>query len=258
MLDRRSSRLALLGPLLVLLGVAFLLAPAPAARAEGVPDAVRRAQIKKLGRTLAKKTRSPRAAKYKAEILDLIEALQVLGGPDAAQASLRGVSMDDATVRDKIFDLVEKEHAPTLVAPLAALLDAKPFRRDFDLRKRIARALAVMADFQAVTPLGGLVRTDEDANVVAVAAGSLATYAEAPLVLRKDAVKRLIDTYTTTYNLMLSMKPDQKVIAGVMQKRWKIYARPIRVALQALTAQQITRPQAWRTWWNKNKKKRDW
>ncbi|MFV1959662.1 MAG: hypothetical protein ACC662_09655 [Planctomycetota bacterium] len=258
MLDRRSSRLALLGPLVLLLGTVLLLAPALPARAEAVPDAVRKKKIKKLGRTLAKKARSPRAPKYKAEILDLIEALGVLGGPEAAEASLRGVPMDDPAVRDRIFALVEKEHAPALVAPLAALLEAKPYRRDFDLRKRVARSLAVMADFKAVEPLARLVRTDEDANVVATAAESLATYAEAPLPARKVAVKRLIDTYTTTYNLMLSMKPDQKVIASLMKKRYKIYARPIRGALQALTGQQLTRPQDWRTWWNKHKKDNDW
>ena len=121
----------------------------------------------------------------------------------------------------------------------------------------IPLALLVL-DPPAVSPLTGLIRTDEDAEVVAVAAESLASYGAAPLDLRKEAVKQLVETYTTTYNLMLSIKPDQKVIAGVMKKRYQIYAAPVRRALQALTGAQLSRPQEWREWWNEHKKKTDW
>ena len=145
-----------------------------------------------------------------------------------------------------------------MVRPLAALLEAKDHRRDVDLRRRIARSLGIVLDPAATVPLTSLIRTDEDAVVVATAAESLSVYGAAPLPLRKDAVKQLVETYTTTYNLMLSIKPDQKVIAGVMKERYQVYATPLRRALQALTGAQLTRPQEWREWWNEHKKKTDW
>jgi hypothetical protein len=102
------------------------------------------------------------------------------------------------------------------------------------------------------------VRSDEDAHVVAATADSLATYGSARLTLRKEAVRRLVDVYSTTYNLMLSIRPEDRVIAQVMKERYKVYAAPLRGALQALTGQQLTRPHEWRDWWNANKKRKDW
>ena len=41
-------------------------------------------------------------------------------------------------------------------------------------------------------------------------------------------------------------------------KRYKVYAKSVRHALQSLTGVQITRPHDWRRWWNTNKKKKKW
>ncbi len=251
-------RISLHGLLVLCLLACF----APRGVAEEEPgqaaERARKQAIRDLGKDLRKEARNPRPLddERRARILKQIEALEVLGGPEAAIAALGAVPLTEAVVRDAVFALVDKEHGEALVGPLAERLDDNDYRRDTDLRKRIARSLSIAADAKAVPPLTGLVRTDEDADVVAAAADALATYASAKLPLRKDAVKALIDVYTSTYNLMLSMKPEQRVIADVNQKRWKIFARPIREALQALTGQSITRPQDWRTWWNKNKKKR--
>ena len=69
----------------------------------------------------------------------------------------------------------------------------------------------------------------------------------------------MVDVYTATWNLMMSMRPEDKVIAATMKKKWKVYGRSVRAALQALTGEQtLTRPQEWREWWNANKKRTDW
>ncbi len=263
----RPRGVSLVLALLVALGCVL-----PAAQAEDagqVPEAMRLRSIRQLGKTLRKKTRSPRRTRYRDEILEILDSLEVFGGWEAGKAALRGVAyvetepVDDGeaaanVVRDRIFDIVDTEHAPDLVAPLAALLDDKDYRRDVDLRLRIARSLGIVLDPAAIAPLTSLIRTDEDAKVVAAAAESLTVYAAGPLPARKEAVKQLVATYTTTYNLMLSIKPDQKVLASVMKKRYAIYATPLRRALQALTRAQLTRPQEWREWWNEHKKRTDW
>ena len=222
-------------------------------------EAARRISIRKLAKELRKRAKGPRATKDKAEILKILESLEVLGGPEAGAAALGAAALDDAEVRDKAFGLAETLHDPSLIKPIAALLEDKRYRQDVDARTRLARSLAIMADASAVPVLTELIRTDEYPEVVAQAAESLATYAGVKLELRKDAVKRLIDTYTSTWNLMMSIREEDKVISAKMREHWKIYGRTVRTALQALTGeQQLTRPQEWRDWWNDHKKRTDW
>ena len=244
----------------VLLCLALLGAPLRAEDGdEPVPESVRKSTIKKLGKQLRKKAQSPRAARHKDEILTMLESLEVLGGWEAGKAALEAVAFDDEEVRNRAFELAETEHHAKLVKPLAAILEDKRYRKDHDARKRAARSLSIMGDASAMPPLTELIRTDEDREVLAMAADSLAVYSDGPHALRKDAVKRLVDVYTATWNLMMSMRPEDKVIAAKMRKHWKAYGKSVRSALQALTGEQtLTRPQEWREWWNENKKRRDW
>lgn len=246
-------------PLLLVLLLLLGWGGRPLLAGEATTERIRKESIKKLGKTLQKRAKSRRAPKYEKEMLEILAALDALGGVEAGLAALKGLPYDGEKVRDAIFALVDKEHAPQTVGPLGRLLEDKRYRRDVDVRKRVARSLSVVGDPDAIPPLSTLIRTDEDADVVAAAADALATYAAAPIRLRKVAVEQLVGVYATTWNLMRSVDPKQKVIAGVMKKRWKVYASPVRHALRMLTGQaDISRPQDWRTWWNKNKKRRDW
>lgn len=257
MYGRRARGLLSLAFLLVLLLPAGL-GDARAEEDGAISERARKQAIRALGKDLRKQARSKRPVddERRAEILRIVEALGVLGGPPAAEAALDGAAIGDEAVRDAVFALVDREHGEELVDPLAALLDDSDLRRDVDLRRRVARSLSIAAHESAVPPLTGLVRTDEDAEVVAAAADALATYASAKLALRKEAVKALIDVYTYTYNLMLSIRKEDRVLASEMKKRWKVYASPVRHALKSLTGAELTRPQEWRAWWNDNKKKR--
>jgi hypothetical protein len=246
--------------------VLALAAAAPTARAEppdapdapAPTDAARRSAIKGLKSTLRRLANSPYADSKQDEIRKTLESLASLGGPEAGEAALEGVVLTEEATRDAVFAIVEREHDPSLVEPLAALLEDNRFRRDADLRRRVAHALAVMAAPDAVEPLAGLVRFDEDAEVVAEAAESLATYGAAPLATRKEAVRRLVDLYETTWNYKMSVRPEDKVLSRVATERWTVYARSVRTALQSLTGRQLSRPQEWREWWNENKKKSSW
>ncbi len=224
-----------------------------------ISDAVRKAAIKKLGKDLRKKARSPRAPKYKPDILALLDSLEVLGGVEAGEAALGAVPFVDEEVRDRAFTLAETWPEPELAKPLIAILEDKAYRQDTDARKRAARSLSIVGDPKGMPALTDLMRTDEDPELIAVVADSLATFASAPLPLRKEAVKRLVNTYTSTWNVMMSIRPEDKVIASKMRKHYQIYGRNIRGALEALTGETgIARPQEWREWWNENKKRTDW
>ena len=227
--------------------------PAPAPR-----ETARKKAIKGLKSKIRRIARSPWAAKKRTEVLKFIDSLKALGGYEAGLAALEAVRDDGKDVRDAAFDVIESNHHPKLVAPLAKWLDNKDFRRDADLQIRIAHALAVMADAKAIEPLVTLIRTDIDAKVVDEAARALATYAAQPTNKKRDCVRRLLGVYATTYNLMMSMRPEDKIQKKVMGERYKVYGKTVRNALQALTGQQLSRPQEWRQWWNKNKKAKNW
>jgi len=257
--DRRAP------PLLPLLLCCLLLAsigpgrlPAAAAEGPAATEAGRKNAIRGIRSKLRKLAGGPYAARKKDEILKHIEALSALGGKEAGSAALEAIALDEAAVRDAAFNLLEREHDKSHVKQLAALLEDKHYRRDADARRRIAHALSVVADPAGVLPLASLIRFDEDAGVVAEAADALAGFPAAPLKLRREAVRRLVDLYGTTWNLKESVRKEDRILRKTASARYKIYGKSLRFALQALTGAQLTRPHEWRKWWNENKKKKRW
>lgn len=247
-----------LPPLLLALALASRSVPA---WAEDPPnpamEEAKAAQVKELRRDLRKWAQGPYAADHKDDILKALAALTSVDGVEAAKAALDAVFMPDVDVRDKAFALVERVHDRALVEPLAALIEHKDLRRDFDLHRRIAHALTVTAHVSALEPLTGLIAS-EDAHVVAQAADGLATFAEAKVEQKREAVQRLIDLYESTRNVMDSVRPEDKVAAKIAHEKWEVFGASLRQALQALTQQQLTRPKDWRRWWNDHKKDAKW
>lgn len=232
--------------------------PARAEEPAPTTEPARKSAIKGLKSTLRRLANSPWVDKKVPDLMKALEALAALGGPEAGVAALEAVPCLEKAVRDATFDIVEREHDEKLVDPLAALLEEKDFRRDVDLRRRIAHALAVMADPSAIEPLTSLIRFDEDAEVVAEAAEALAGHGAAPIDLRREPVRRLVDLYETTWNYKESIRPEDKLLRQIATERYKVYAKSVRSALQALTGVQLARPHDWRRWWNTNKKKDKW
>jgi hypothetical protein len=246
--------------LLALLG-GFVAPLGASARADEGPvptEAGRKNAIRGLRSTLRKLVRSPWADRKLPEILEALTALGALRGHEAGLAAMEALPSQQPRVRDAVFAIVEREHHKALVGPLGALLEDKEFRRDADLRRRVAHALAVMDEPTAVEPLASLIRFDEDAEVVAEAADALAGYGAVPLEVRRDAVRRLVDLYETTWNLKESVRPEDRLLRQDATARYKVHGKSLRSALQALTGVQLTRPHEWRRWWNTNKKRSRW
>jgi hypothetical protein len=229
----------------------------PAEPVDAGMEAAREAKLKQLRRELRKWAQGPYAAAHRDDILKILDALATLGGVDAAKAALEVVSFEDKEARDKAFALVEKVHDKALIGPLAALIEHKDFRRDWDLHKRIAHAFAVTADVSAIEPLVTLIAS-EDEHVVAEAADALGTFGEAKVDQKREAVQRMIDLYESTWNLMNSVRPEDQKAAKIANEKWEVFSGSLRRALQALTLQQISRPKDWRRWWNDHKKDAKW
>lgn len=223
-------------------------------------EAARKNAIKGLKSKISKMAKSAHAERKTAEILEALEALEALGGKEAGRAAMYAVPHPAEQVRDKAFELIEKENDKSFVKPLVQMLEDKRYRRDPDAKRRIAHALAVIAQPTAIEPLSELIRFDEDPEVVAEVADALATFATAKVALRKPAVKRLVDLYESTWNLKESVRQDHKdkLLKKEAEKRYKVYGKTLRHALQALTGVQLTRPAEWRRWWNSNKKRNKW
>jgi hypothetical protein len=248
--------------------LAFLLlaggssASAGAAEGDAAAERARKNALKGLKVKIRKLANSPYRDKPEkiTELHKHLEAVAALGGPEAGLAALEALPHPDKDIRDEAMGILEREHDKSFVKPLVAILEDKEFRRDADARRRVAHALSVIADDSAVLPLADLIRFDEDAEVVAEAADALAGFAAAPLALRKEAVRRLVDLYESTWNLKESVKTDQKdkILRQRATERYKVHGKSLRYALQSLAGVQLTRPQEWREWWNENKKSKSW
>ncbi|MFM8979104.1 MAG: HEAT repeat domain-containing protein [Planctomycetia bacterium] len=268
---RRSAPAALLPaarlpaarlPAAALLAAALLLGGpgAPAARAEDAPSAMeqaRAAKLRDLRRDVRKWAQGPWAAEHEDDLLKALSALEALGGLPAAQAAIEALHVQDADVRDRACALVDGVHDPSLVAALGALLVDKDLRRDTDLRLRVARSLGVQGLVEAIPHLVLLVQ-DEPATVVAAACTSLAAFGQAPTALKREAVRRMVDIYESTWNLMNSVRPEDRLLAKVAYEDWEVFHKPMREALRKLTLQALTYPKDWRRWWNDHKKDREW
>jgi hypothetical protein len=181
----------------------------------------------------------------------------VLGGVDGAKAALEALAFEDADVETRVFALLETVRDKSLVAPLGALVEHRDYRRRFPLHERIAHALAVIGDASGIETLTTLIGSEE-ARVVAASADALATFRSAPQEKRRDAVKRMIDLYETTWNLKegVRVQPQQREQA---RQNWEVYAVALRRSLQALTGQTgLSFPRQFRDWWNDHKKSKDW
>ena len=72
--------------------------------------------------------------------------------------------------------------------------------------------------------------------------------------VRKEIVERLVRTLESAHNAASSSNPPDTEA----QKKYSIIGGPLIESLQKLTGQNIRQPNEWNTWWNKNKKAKDW
>ena len=115
----------------------------------------------------------------------------------------------------------------------------------------------MIADPATIPPLTTLIQSP-DAHVVAAAADALVGLAEAETDQKREVVQRMVDLYESTWNLMNSVRPEDRVEAKIAHDKWEIFSKSLRQALQALSRQQLSQPRDWRRWWNDHKKDAEW
>ena len=240
-----------------LVAVAFP-ARAPAEEPASAEETAKRESIEKIEKELRHKAASPRADKYKDEILKAIESLKVLGGTAAGKAALSALAFDDEQTEKAALEVVEANRAKALIAPLAAFLEDKETRRRFRLHALMAHTFAVIADDACLEPLTTLVLS-ENAQVVAAAADALAGFKASPHAKRVEPVKRMLEVFESTWNLKESMRPEDNVPRKQARDDWEVYGGSLRKSLQSLTGQpNLTRPRQFRDWWNDHKHDANW
>jgi hypothetical protein len=251
-------------PLLLALLAAISLGVALPARARAedpassATEAAKRESIEKIEKELRRKASSPRADKYRDEILQGLESLKVLQGVAAGKAAIAALAFDDEQTEKAALEVVEANKAKALVAPLAALIEDKETRRRFRLHALMAHTFAVIADDACLEPLTQLVLS-ENAPVVAAAADALAGFKSSPHAKRVEPVKRMLEVFESTWNLKESMRPEDNVPRKQARDDWEVYGVALRKALQALTGQpNLTRPRQFRDWWNDHKHDANW
>lgn len=231
---------------------------APPAPAPTPLETARKENVERLQKELRKAASSPRAAKEREQITAALDALIVLGGADAARASLEALAFDDEEMEKKVFVFVETVRDRSLVKPLAAMIEDKDTRRRFRLHALIAHAFAAIADASAIEPLTALVESEEP-HVVAAAADALVAFRSAPHAKRVEPVKQLLEVFESTWNLKESRRPEDRIQTDEAKGHWEVYGASVRKALQTLSGQtQLTRPKEFRDWWNEHKKATNW
>lgn len=143
------------------------------------------------------------------------------------------------------------EMAPESVPVLAEWIGHKTHRKDVALQRLLILELGSTKDEAGVKVLAKQL-DDKDAQIQSAAAQALGEFEGADLKLRKAVFEDL-------YKLMMQVKGmvDIDPLDTIARDRWDVIAAPIITSLQRLSKHQERDPQAWQTWWNKNKKA-DW
>lgn len=143
------------------------------------------------------------------------------------------------------------EMAPESVDVLLSWIDHKDHRRDMALQRVLILEAGSSVSPKAHKELLRLLKHHQ-AQIQAAAAEALASYGSSDLHLRKEAFEQLL-------LLMMDVKgqKDSNPLDTIARDRWDVIAGPIITSMQKLSGHDERDPQAWLSWWNKNKKG-DW
>jgi HEAT repeat protein len=162
---------------------------------------------------------------------------------------------DDNNVRDNKLYLSAAtalgEMAPESVPVLLSWIGNKAHAKDTDLQKKLILVVGKTKHLDAREPLIKLL-LDKDPQLVAAAAEALGNYAEIDQKLRKATFEELLKGLTSAKNAVDSDANDT-----IARDRYDVISAPMVTSLQRLSGADVTAPDKWQTWWNKNKKE-DW
>lgn len=206
--------------------------------------------------------------KLDAPSIPLVDELTVLGrdhGPKD-QAAIRKIFAKGLKAKRRKIDNVPQHALHTACAlglgelgPESFPLLEKGFRNKLfakkdglDVRCMIARAAGRTKSKDAPEWLADLLDY-KDPEVVAAAAEGMRAFADAEIKVRREMVGPLVKQLEYTVNR------SNEEPAGEAQRRAAATVGPMVRTLQDLTGQRIGNDVlAWRAWWNKNRKKKDW
>jgi hypothetical protein len=140
---------------------------------------------------------------------------------------------------------------PESVPVLSDLIGHKSHRENLALQRKLVLSLGRTKDLKSVKTLTDLLN-DKDAIVQGAAAEALGNYADAELDVRRDAFEELLKQIMSVKGRMDNDGEDLEA-----RQRYETIRAPILTSLKLLSKRDITEPEDWQRWWNKNKK-HDW
>lgn len=141
--------------------------------------------------------------------------------------------------------------APESVKVIEGWIGHKTHRKDLALQRILILSLGESRDPKAAKTLIDLL-VHKDATLQGAAAESLGKYDGADQKLRKQAFEGILKILTGTKTQMDADPQDR-----IARERYDAIAAPMSTALVQLSGQDSRKPEEWRRFWNKNKKK-DW
>ena len=140
---------------------------------------------------------------------------------------------------------------PESVKGLIGFMGHKNFAKEYGAKRAIILALGNTKDEDGIDDLADLL-THHEPQVQAAAAEALQQFVGSESKTRKKIFKEILDEVARVKNA-LDIDPTDPIV----RERYDGIAGPMLRALQDLSGHEENDPTAYRSWWNKNKK-RDW
>lgn len=141
--------------------------------------------------------------------------------------------------------------APESTKELQKWIGQKELKKDQALQTRLVDSLGKTKDKEALKPLMDLLNHKDD-WMVAAAANALSNFGEIDLPTRKTVFETILKNVTSAKS-----QTDGNPNDTVARQRYEVIGAPMITALQKLSKHDERAPEAWQTWWNKNKRE-DW
>lgn len=141
--------------------------------------------------------------------------------------------------------------APESTKELIKWVGHKSLAKNVEVKRTIVLALGNTGDEDAVSPLMDLLKNHE-ARIQAAAAESLGKFDGVDQKLRKKMFEAIMKEIIRVKNII-----DVEQVDQIERKRYDTIAGPMLTSMQTLSGHDARDPNAFRDWWNDNKRK-DW
>jgi len=144
------------------------------------------------------------------------------------------------------------EMGPESTAELLSWIQHKTHRKDLALQRVLILSLGKNKDEKKGKKALIDLLVHKDPPVQAATAEALGNYTHLDHKGRKEVFEEILKVLTSVSNAK-----DSDVNNRIARERYDVIAAPMITTLQDLSGANVREPSAWRTWWNKNKK-RNW